>query len=50
MFIKIEYLFNYRIYPCISRPFTASKSVKKITLNLYMGQKPRSKKVQDKLA
>ena len=40
----------YRIYPCISRPFTASKSVQKIALDLYMGQKPRSKKVRDKLA
>ena len=35
----------YRIYPCISRPFTASKSVQKIALDLYMGQKPRSEKV-----
>ena len=45
-----QYKRIYRIYPCISRPFTASKSVQKIALDLYMGQKPKSKKVRDKLA
>ena len=27
----------YRIYPCISRPFMASKEAPKIALDLYMG-------------
>ena len=34
---------NYRIYPCISRPFFTSKSVQKIVLDLYMGQNFRPK-------
>ena len=29
----------YRIYPCISRPFMASKEAPKIALDLYMGQR-----------
>ena len=38
--IHINFIhFNYRIYLCISGPFTGWKSVQKITLNLYMGQK-----------
>ena len=37
--------FKYRIYPCTSRPFTAQKSVQKVAINLYGGQKLRSKKV-----
>ena len=30
---------NYRIYPCVSRPFMASKEAPKIALDLYMGQR-----------
>lgn len=37
--------FKYRIYPCICRPFTTQKSVQKIAINLYVGQKLRSRKV-----
>ena len=33
----------YRIYPCISRPFMASKEAPKIALDLYMGQRFRAK-------
>ena len=29
----------YRIYPCISRPFMASKEAPKIALDLYTGQR-----------
>ena len=38
---------SYCIYLCISQPLTAKKSVQKIALDLKMGQKLRSKKVQD---
>ena len=31
----------YRIYSCISRPFTTKKSAQKITLNLYMSHTQR---------
>ena len=34
---------DYRIYPCISRPFMASKEAPKIALDLYMGQRFRAK-------
>ena len=33
---------NYRIYPCISRPFMASKEAPKIALDLYTGQRFRA--------
>ena len=33
----------YRIYPCISRPFMASKEAPKIVLDLYTGQRFRAK-------
>ena len=34
---------NYRVYPCISRPFMGSKEAPKIALDLYMGQRFRAK-------
>lgn len=40
--------FKYRIYPCTSQPFTAQKLFQKIAINLYVGQKLRSKKGYDK--
>ena len=33
----------YRIYPCISRPFIASKEAPKIALDLYTSQRIRTK-------
>ena len=33
---------HYRIYPCISRPFIASKEAPKIALDLYTGQRFRA--------
>ena len=39
---KVAYS-NYRIYPCISRPFIASKEAPKIALDLYTGQRFRAK-------
>ena len=50
MLLSKQWVLQYRIYPCISRPFKTSKSVQKIALDLYMGQKPRTKKLRDKLA
>ena len=34
---------RYRIYPCISRPFMASKEAPKNALDLYTGQRFRAK-------
>ena len=33
--------FAYRIYSCISRPFTTKKSAQKIALDLYTSHKQR---------
>ena len=35
------YLFKYRIYPCISRPFMTKRPAQKIALDLYTSHTQR---------
>ena len=39
--MNIYYIYIYRIYSCISRPFTTKKSAQKIALDLYTSHTQR---------
>ena len=41
LILILQHLLNYRIFSCISRPFTTNKSAQKIALDLYTSHTQR---------